>query len=58
VTAQAVPRSASTERIVRSLSQHDEAFRRRLRWAGEHELAFTATASAKQLLHADFDELL
>ena len=46
VVAQALRRSASTERIVRSLSQHDEAFRRRLRWAGKHELAFIATASA------------
>ena len=46
VAAQALRRSASTKRIVRSLSQHDEAFRRRLRWAGKHELAFIATASA------------
>ena len=51
VVAQALPRSASTDRIVRSLSQHDEAFRRRLRWAGKHELAFLAKASAMQLVH-------
>ena len=50
MVAQALPRSASTNRIVRSLSQYDEAFRRRLRWAGEHELAFLAKVGAMQLM--------
>lgn len=45
VLAQKVPRSNSTARIVSRLSQYDVAFKERLRWAGEYDIAFLAIVS-------------